>query len=195
MRLICSNERKREVRTEEGVFVVMRRRIGGIGMRGNVANVVPQEMGVVVEEVGLCFHSGHTTCILSSFRVLTPTPMPMPMPTTTWASTTTSTRYRLPGTLIASPLPAIISRIITATITIIITRIIITIIVTIITIITITTTTTTRFKSIPNSPEISIIETPVSVCKVILIARTLKITEWKFKKNVACQAPHYRRSV
>lgn len=121
---------------------------------------------MVVEEVDHCFHNGHITCILSSFRVLTPTPMPMSMPTTTSASTTTSTRYRPPGTQIASPHPAIIYQIITIII-IIITQIIIIIIVTIIIIITITTTTITRFKSIMISPETSIIETLVSVCKVI----------------------------
>lgn len=124
-------------------------------------------MGMVVEEGGPCFHSGLTTCTHSSSRDLTLTPMrmPMPMPTTTSTSTTTSTRYRLPGTLIASPPPTIISRI-TTVIIITIIRITITIIVIIITIITITTITIIRFKSISISPEISVIETPVSVCKV-----------------------------
>lgn len=129
---------------------------------------IPQQMGMVVEEVVHFFHSGHTTSILSSFRVHTPTPMPMSMRTTTSVSTTTSTRYQLPGTQIARPNPAIISQIITVIITII-TQIITTIIVTIIIIITITTITITRFRSIMNSPEIYIIETPVSVCKVIFL--------------------------
>lgn len=129
---------------------------------------------MVVEEGGPCFHSGLTTCILSFSRghTLTPMPMPMPMPTTTSASATTSTRYRLPGTLIASPPPAIISRITTAT-TLTNTQITIVIIVTIIIIITITTTTIIRFKSISISLEISIIEILVSVCKVILLERTI----------------------
>ena len=124
-------------------------------------------MGMVVEEGGPCFHSGLTTCTHSSSRDLTLTPMrmPMPMPTTIWTSTTTSTRYRLPGTLIASPPPTIISRITTVIITTII-RITITIIVIIITIITITTIIIIRFKNISISPEISVIETPVLVCKV-----------------------------
>lgn len=129
--------------------------------------MVPQQMGMVVEEGGPCFHSGLTTCTHSSSRDLTLTPMrmPMPMPTTIWTSTTTSTRYRLPGTLIASPPPTIISRITTVIITTII-RITITIIVIIITIITITTIIIIRFKNISISPEISVIETPVLVCKV-----------------------------
>jgi len=133
----------------------------------NVVNVVPRQMGTVVEEGGPYFHSGRTTCTHSSSRDLTLTPMrmSMPMPTTTSTSTTTSTRYRLPGTLIASHLPTITSRI-TTTITTTITRATITIIAIIITIITITTTTTIRFKSISISPEISVIETPVSICKV-----------------------------
>lgn len=138
-----------------------------VSNRGNVVNVVPQQMGMVVEEGGPCFHSGLTTCTHSSSRDLTLTPMrmSMPMPTTIWTSTTTSTRYRLPGTLIASPPPTIISRITTVIITTII-RITITIIGIIITIIIITTITIIRFKSISISPEISVIETPVLVCKV-----------------------------
>ena len=146
--------------------------------RGNVVNVVPQQMGMVVEEVGPCFHSGLTTCTHSSSRDLTLTPMrmPMPMPTTTWTSTTTSTRYRLPGTLIASPPPTIISRITTVTITTII-RVTITIIVIIITITTITTITIIRFKSISISPEISVIETPVLVCKVTRLPERFCTTE------------------
>lgn len=133
----------------------------------NVVNVVPRQMGMVVEEGGPYFHSGLTTCTHSSSRDLTLTPMQMsmPMPTITSTSTITSTRYRLPGTLIASHPLTIISRI-TTTITTIIIRITITIIVIITIIITITTTTTIRFKSISISPEISVIETPVSVCKV-----------------------------
>ncbi|EZA55237.1 Neurobeachin [Ooceraea biroi] len=133
----------------------------------NVVNVVPRQMGTVVAEGGPYFHSGLTTCTHSSSRDLTLTPMrmSMPMPTTTSTSTTTSTRYRPPGTLIASHLPTITFRI-TTTITTTITRATITIIAIIITIITITTTTTIRFKSILISPEISVIETPVSVCKV-----------------------------
>lgn len=129
-------------------------------------NVVPRQMGMVVEEGGLYFHSGLTTCTHSSSRDLTLTPMrmSMPMPTTTSTSTTTSTRYRLPGTLIASHPPTITFRI-TITVTITITRITITIIA-IITIIITITTTTIRFKSISISPEISVIETPVSGCKV-----------------------------
>lgn len=124
-------------------------------------------MGMVVEEGGPYFHSGLTTCTHSSSQDLTLTPMrmPMPMPTTTSISTITSTRYRLPGTLIASPPPTIISQI-TITIITIIIRLTIIIIDIIITIIIITTTTTIRFKSISISPEISVIETPVSVCKV-----------------------------
>lgn len=127
-----------------------------------------QEMGMVVEEGGPCFHSGHTTSIHSSSQDLTLTRirMSMPMRTTTSASTTTSTRYhRLPGTLIASHPPPIISRITIITI-ITITQIIIVIIATIIIIITITTIITIRFKSISISPEISVIETPLSVFKV-----------------------------
>lgn len=133
----------------------------------NVVNVVPQQMGMVVEEGGPYFHSGLTTCTHSSSRDLTLTSMQMsmPMPTITSTSTITSTRYRLPGTLIASHPLIIISRITTTIITIII-RITITIIVIITIIITITTTITIRFKSISISPEISVIETPVSVCKV-----------------------------
>lgn len=133
----------------------------------NVVNVVPRQMGMVVEEGGPYFHSGLTTCIHSSSRDLTLTPMQMsmPMPIITSTSTITSTRYRLPGTLIASHPLTIISRI-TTTITTIIIQITITIIVIIIIIIIITTTTTIRFKSISISPEISVIETPVSVCKV-----------------------------
>lgn len=145
---------------------------------------IPQQMGMVVEEVVHFFHSGHTTSILSSFRVHTPTPMPMSMRTTTSVSTTTSTRYQLPGTQIARPNPAIISQIITVIITII-TQIITTIIVTIIIIITITTITITRFRSIMNSPEIYIIETPVSVCKVIFLncSEEKNIYFWKKRER------------
>lgn len=122
-------------------------------------------MGMVVEKGGPYFHSGLTTCTHSSSQDLTLTPMRMSMPITTSTSTITSTRYRLPGTLIASHPLIIISRII-ITITTTIIRITITIIVIITIIITITTTITIRFKSISISPEISVIETPVSVCKV-----------------------------
>lgn len=151
----------------------------------NVANMVPRQMGMVVEEGGLYFHSGLTTCTHSSSRDLTLTPMrmSMPMPTTTSTSTTTSTRYRLPGTLIASHLPTITSRI-TITVTITITRITITIIA-IITIIITITTTTIRFKSISISPEISVIETPVSGCKVTrkpeqeqVVSRNVRVLFW-----------------
>jgi len=133
----------------------------------NVVNVVPQQMGMVVEEAGPYFHSGLTTCTHSSSRDLTLTPMQMsmPMPIIISISTITSTRYRLPGTLIASHPLTIISRI-TTTITTIIIQITTITIVIIIIIITITTTITIRFKSISISPEISVIETPVSVCKV-----------------------------
>lgn len=133
----------------------------------NVVNVVPRQMGMVVEEGGPYFHSGLTTCTHSSSRDLTLMPMQisMPMPIITSTSTITSTRYRLPGTLIASHPLITISRI-TITITITIIQITITIIVIITIIIIITTTTTIRFKSISISPEISVIETPVSVCKV-----------------------------
>ena len=135
-------------------------------------------MGMVVEEGGPCFHNGLTTCTHSSSRDLTLTPMrmPMPMPTTIWTSTTTSTRYRLPGTLIASPPPTIISRITTVIITTII-RVTITIIAIIIIIITITTITIIRFKSISISPEISVIETPVLVCKVTRLPERFCSTE------------------
>lgn len=148
-------------------------------------------MGMVVEEGGPCFHSGLTTCTHSSSRDLTLTPMrmPMPMPTTTWTSTTTSTRYRLPGTLIASPPPTIISRITTVIITTII-RITITIIVIIITIITITTIIIIRFKNISISPEISVIETPVLVCKVTRLSERNCVPRnarvWFFRFIIAC---------
>lgn len=133
--------------------------------------MVPQQMGVVVEEGGHCFRSGLIMCTLSSSRGLTPTPMP----TTTPASTTTSTHYhRLPVTLVASPHPAIISQTITIIIPII-SRITITSIIITITIITITTITIIRFKSISISPEISIIEILVSVCKVIARKYSLKL--------------------
>lgn len=138
----------------------------------NVVNVIPRQMGMeVVEEGGLCFHSGLTMCTHSSSRDLTLTPIRISMPTTTSTSTITSTRYLLPGTLIASPLPTIISQI-TIIITTIIIRIIITIIAIIIIIITITTIITIRFKSISISPEIFVVETPVSICKVIRLSES-----------------------
>lgn len=142
----------------------------GVSKGYMVMNVVSQPMEITAEEGDLCSHNGLTTCTPSSFRGHTPTPMPMPMsmPTTTSASITTSTRYRLSGTLTAS-LPPIITYLITIAISTIITLISITAITTIIT--TITTITIMRFQNILINLEISIIETPVLVCKVIDMAR------------------------
>lgn len=137
--------------------------------------MVPQQMEMVVEEVtrGLCFHNGHTTSILSSSRGHTQTPMRMP---TTTSVSTTSTRY--PGTPIVSLPPVTISP--TTIIIIIIARQIIIIIIDtnifIIRLLLLLLQSITIITAInmSNSPEISVIETLLSVCKVIL-----KSLPWK----------------